>query len=438
MISRSSTEKEERSRSPVYHVVREKSAAMALSPAVAHASDERPRALIPWKVPGKPKIISKTLAVDSGRSLGPTVLAIFRYIHRLHTVDRAASARATHIPASGSPLASVEPRIGQSTPGGVSQQGNMNNDTTDSRSMPLRAHTEDGPTAFPQNALMSNDGHNASTLRTRQASGFRSSRGSRSRITAMGITPDGLFGLPESEDEFFGDSSVASFLKQIKESATKEPERGRSTINPVPSATFGTPSIPMPPVADNSLSVKAYDLPPRQLADYLLNFYFDKIHSLYPYVHKPNFLRAYRRLWTPDTETDTETISSGLGLGDAYVPPALFHCALNIIFALGCHFSKLDHTARQATAEEFFQRSQRLLNVMSLDKGDLALVQTLLLTSQYLQGGESPSRCWNIIGLACRIAQSLGMHSLKADRPRTPAQIQMRRRVWHGCVMLDL
>ncbi|RAK87631.1 hypothetical protein BO79DRAFT_288352 [Aspergillus costaricaensis CBS 115574] len=301
--------------------------------------------------------------------------------------------------------------------------------------MPLQARTEDDPTSFSQNAR--NDGHNASNLRTRQASGFRSSRGSQSRITAMGITPDGHFGLSESEDEFFGDSSVASFLKQIQDSATKEPEPGRSTY-PVPRATFGTPSISIPPVADNSLSVKAYDLPPRQLADYLLNFYFDKIHSLYPYVHKPNFLRAYRRLWTPDTETDTETISSGLGLGDAYVPPALFHCALNIIFALGCHFSKLDHSARQATAEEFFQRSQRLLNVMSLDKGDLALVQTLLLTSQYLQGGESPSRCWNIIGLACRIAQSLGMHSLKADRPRTPAQIQMRRRVWHGCVMLDL
>ncbi|PYH70511.1 fungal specific transcription factor domain-containing protein [Aspergillus vadensis CBS 113365] len=238
---------------------------------------------------------------------------------------------------------------------------------------------------------MSNDGHNASNLRTRQASGFRSSRGSQSRITAMGITPDGLSGLSESEDEFFGDSSVASFLKQIKESAIKETERGRSTTDPVPRATFGTQSIPIPPAADISLSVKAYDLPPRQLADYLSNLYFDKIHSLYPYVHKPNFLRAYRRLWTPDAETGTETISSGLGLGDACVPPALFHCALNIIFALGCHFSKLDHTARQATAEEFFQRSQRLLNVMSLDKGDLALVQTLLLTSQYLQGGDASS-----------------------------------------------
>ncbi|KAL3260882.1 hypothetical protein ABHI18_004222 [Aspergillus niger] len=285
---------------------------------------------------------------------------------------------------------------------------------------------------------MSNDENNAFSPRTRQASGFRNSRGSQSRITAMGITPDGLFGLSENEDEFFGDSSVASFLKQIKDSATKESERGSSTAYPIPRATSGTPSIAMPPVAENGPSVKAYDLPPRQLADYLLNLYFEKIHSLYPYVHKTSFLRTYGRLWMPLAETDAETILSGLGLGDACASLPLFHCALNIIFALGCHFSKLDQTAREATAEEFFQRSQRLLNMISLDKGDLALVQTLLLTSQYLQGGESPSRCWNIIGLACRIAQSLGMHSLKADRTRTPAQIQMRRRVWHGCVMLDL
>ncbi|GLA00464.1 hypothetical protein AnigIFM60653_009209 [Aspergillus niger] len=184
----------------------------------------------------------------------------------------------------------------------------------------------------------------------------------------MGITPDGLFGLSENEDEFFGDSSVASFLKQIKDSATKESERGSSTAYPIPRATSGTPSIAMPPVAENGPSVKAYDLPPRQLADYLLNLYFEKIHSLYPYVHKTSFLRTYGRLWMPLAETDAETILSGLGLGDACASLPLFHCALNIIFALGCHFSKLDQTAREATAEEFFQRSQRLLNMISLDK----------------------------------------------------------------------
>ncbi|GKZ88004.1 hypothetical protein AnigIFM59636_006964 [Aspergillus niger] len=215
---------------------------------------------------------------------------------------------------------------------------------------------------------MSNDENNAFSPKTRQASGFRNSRGSQSRITAMGITPDGLFGLSENEDEFFGDSSVASFLKQIKDSATKEPERGSSTTYPIPRATSGTTSIAMPPVAENGPSVKAYDLPPRQLADYLLNLYFEKIHSLYPYVHKTSFLRAYGRLWMPLAETDAETILSGLGLGDACVSLPLFHCALNIIFALGCHFSKLDQTAREATAEEFFQRSQRLLNMISLDK----------------------------------------------------------------------
>ncbi|RDH17397.1 hypothetical protein M747DRAFT_317233 [Aspergillus niger ATCC 13496] len=398
----------------------------------------RPCAPIPLEAQGKFGTISKTLLHIYWTYFEPTVVITARYIHRLHTVDRAASTRATHIPASGSPLASIGPKNGLRTPNGVSNRSELDKNTVGSQSMPLQALAEGDRTAIFPHSPMSNDENNAFSPKTRQASGFRNSRGSQSRITAMGITPDGLFGLSENEDEFFGDSSVASFLKQIKDSATKEPERGSSTTYPIPRATSGTTSIAMPPVAENGPSVKAYDLPPRQLADYLLNLYFEKIHSLYPYVHKTSFLRAYGRLWMPLAETDAETILSGLGLGDACVSLPLFHCALNIIFALGCHFSKLDQTAREATAEEFFQRSQRLLNMISLDKGDLALVQTLLLTSQYLQGGESPSRCWNIIGLACRIAQSLGMHSLKADRARTPAQIQMRRRVWHGCVMLDL
>lgn len=259
---------------------------------MAHVSDERPCAPIPLEAQGKFVTISKTLLHIYWTYFEPTVVVTARYIHRLHTVDRAASTRATHIPASGSPLASIGPKNGLRTPNGVSNRSELNSNTIGSQSMPLQALAEGDRTAIFPHSPMSNDGNNASSPRTRQASGLRNSRGSQSRITAMGITPDGLFGLSESEDEFFGGSSVASFLKQIKDSATKEPERGSSTTYPIPRATSGTTSIAMPPVAENGPSVKAYDLPPRQLADYLLNLYFKKIHSLYPYVHKTSFLRA--------------------------------------------------------------------------------------------------------------------------------------------------
>lgn len=198
----------------------------------------------------------------------------------------------------------------------------------------------------------------------------------------------------------------------------------------------------LPNIATRSFPVaptpKAVDLPPRELADYLLGCYYDKIHSLYPFFHQPAFARAYSALWAPGPTEDVDDFGKRIGLGDSSVPWPIFHAGLNIVLALGCQFSSLDRMTREATADAFFQRSQRFLNGISMDKGSLALVQTLLLMSSYLQGSESPARCWNTIGFACRMAQALGMHSLSSDRFRSAAEIQVRRRVWHGCIMLDL
>ncbi|RAH85749.1 hypothetical protein BO86DRAFT_436977 [Aspergillus japonicus CBS 114.51] len=215
------------------------------------------------------------------------------------------------------------------------------------------------------------------------------------------------------DDNFFGDSSIASFLRQIQDSAAAQ--------------SFSAAPTP-----------KAVDLPPRELADYLLDCYYEKIHTLYPFFHRPAFARAYSALWAPGPTTDANDFGKRIGLGDPSVPWPIFHAGLNIILALGCQFSSLDRMTREATADAFFQRSQRFLNGISMDKGSLALVQTLLLMSSYLQGSESPARCWNTIGFACRMAQALGMHSLSSDRFRSTAEIQVRRRVWHGCIMLDL
>ncbi|CAG8928326.1 unnamed protein product [Penicillium salamii] len=243
------------------------------------------------------------------------------------------------------------------------------------------------------------------------------------QLTAMGITPDRPSSAPDHRREFFGDSSIASFLKQI----------------PVPGLLHReTPggSAKLPNRETRNLS--SLDLPSRPLADHLMTSYFDKFHVLYPFIHKPSILRAYRNIWAHGTVTDQEIPPHRIGLGHPDVQTSIFLSALNIIMALGCQFARLDPTTCQVTSAELLQRSRKCLHDVGQDAGDLALVQTFLLTAFYLQGGQSPSKCWNIIGLACRMAQGLGMHSLKADDSRHPAEIQMRRRVWHGCIMLDL
>jgi hypothetical protein len=49
-----------------------------------------------------------------------------------------------------------------------------------------------------------------------------------------------------------------------------------------------------------------------------------------------------------------------------------------------------------------------------------------------------PSRCWNAVGMACRLAQGLGLHTESSRTSRPPLETEIRRRTWHGCVILDM
>jgi hypothetical protein len=82
-----------------------------------------------------------------------------------------------------------------------------------------------------------------------------------------------------------------------------------------------------------------------------------------------------------------------------------------------------------------------------LARGSIELVQTLLPMAQYLQSTEMSGLCWNTVGLAIRVVQSIGLH-LGPDDPThgyatgrkledDQVAMEMRRRVWGGCITLD-
>ena len=119
---------------------------------------------------------------------------------------------------------------------------------------------------------------------------------------------------------------------------------------------------------------------------------------------------------------------------------AVFHCALNAIFALGCQLAgtEISIQNRELLSQTFFLRSKALLHVDILDHGGIAIVQTLLIVAQYLQSTSFPSRCWTGLGLACRIGRGLGLHVEERHKQREPHNFEIRRRVWYGCVTLDM
>jgi hypothetical protein len=67
----------------------------------------------------------------------------------------------------------------------------------------------------------------------------------------------------------------------------------------------------------------------------------------------------------------------------------------------------------------------------------VAHVQTLLLFAQCIPSTLFPSACWNVIGLACRTAQGIGLHVERSPAHRSPRELEVRRRVWYACMIMD-
>jgi hypothetical protein len=191
--------------------------------------------------------------------------------------------------------------------------------------------------------------------------------------------------------------------------------------------------------------------------------YWDRVHCLYPFVHQTSFTTAYNRIWNASPPNDpadghlspsasataaTETRARArVGLGGPECPTSVFYSALNAIFALSVQFSDVRSPSERATlSETFFRRAKQVLRIDIVDEGNLALIQTLLIMAQYLQSTRYPNHCWNVVGLAVRMAQGLGLcvdsdgnGDEEASTEKEPfLEVQMRRRTWYGCVTLDL
>lgn len=255
-------------------------------------------------------------------------------------------------------------------------------------------------------------------------------------VDAMG--GDANLEAPDEGQTFYGSSSAHGFTRQmygiIPQNNANSPHSGPAET---PSSNQHFPTSTSPYVATENFS-----LLPRELSDRLMRLYWDRVHVLYPFLHKPSFSQAYEDLWRPVSEHHPRN-GTGLGLGDSKESgpsSVIFHCALNAVLALGLQFSDLPLDEKERLSATCLSKSKDLLRLDLFDNGDIALVQTLLLLTQYFQSTNWPNKCWTTIGLACRLAQGLGLHIEEngVDQQISFEAREIRRRVWHGCVTLDI
>lgn len=223
-------------------------------------------------------------------------------------------------------------------------------------------------------------------------------------------------------------SSVTALFRSISD----EPAKTRDVSHPrhIPqwrptNSHRHTSFVAEPERLSRSFSV-APVLPRRRDADSYVHCYWDNIHPLYPLLHKPTFMRAYDKLWTTDDEDEQSSFDQ-----------TLFMATVNMVFALGSHFSHtVDKEHKAATSNDFYQRARNSFCYDILDSASSAMVQYLLLTVIYLHSTALVNRSHNLLGLAVRAAQTIGLHEASIVETSQLTE-EMRRRIWYACVALD-
>ncbi|CAO0793285.1 unnamed protein product [Mucor circinelloides] len=242
---------------------------------------------------------------------------------------------------------------------------------------------------------------------------------------------------------YFGSSSAGRFMRQLhdvidKKTASAYPSNGSNHSQGSPNSMSSTHRSNSVQQSQRRFSttdlLSDIVLPPRKVADGLLESYWVYVHTLYPFLHKPSFLKTYSLLWD-QSSTTSNSVDAPYDLYESENEP-LFQCTLNLVFALGCQLSPdTNENEREVASDVFFQRSKKLLHFDILEAGSIKVVQALLLMGQYLQCTKLPGRCWIVVGLAIRVAQGIGLHLERKSENQLDREL--RRRLWGGCIVLD-
>ncbi|KAI6783863.1 Lactose regulatory protein-like protein [Emericellopsis cladophorae] len=152
-----------------------------------------------------------------------------------------------------------------------------------------------------------------------------------------------------------------------------------------------------------------------------IDFYFDHIHAITPFIDEEEFRQEFSR--------GTRQDASWQGL-------------VNMVFVLGSIASGSD-----SLHEGYYRQARSFIGLESLGAGNLESLQALcLLGGYYLHYRNSPNMAYSVLGAAHRVAIALGLH--REPRRRLNFQtmeeaawhqrkVETRRRTWWSLFCLD-
>lgn len=174
-------------------------------------------------------------------------------------------------------------------------------------------------------------------------------------------------------------------------------------------------------VSPHKVSEIAQELPPKDICDSLVQYYFTYInYTRYP-IHEPDFRSAYqsiRQQWPRVQASDIRFL------------PLLF-----VVLATSVRLApeKLagDARERKLTSLRYYWSARRSMLIAAAVQTDcVELVLAQILSARFLIFERRITECWSQLGAAVKTAQALSLHRDPTKTKMTPFQIEYHRRIW--------
>ncbi|KAH7399199.1 fungal-specific transcription factor domain-containing protein [Phaeosphaeria sp. MPI-PUGE-AT-0046c] len=221
---------------------------------------------------------------------------------------------------------------------------------------------------------------------------------------------DGMASLTVDENEagYLGVASGAAMLRLLLPDAQPQHHAFQKAVDAGPTA-LDNGHWPQTPLWD-TLNLGAVNL------DTAISGYFSLYHISYPLVEEHIFRAQY-----------AQVIPRPGGRS--------WHALAFIIAAIG-HFTT--STTPSDIDRRLFMAAKSNISIESLETGNITLVQTLTLMSNYLQKRNKPNSSYNYLGLALHMAIGLGLHKEFRDWDISPLNMEIRRRVWWSIFVFNI
>ncbi|KAF8462931.1 fungal-specific transcription factor domain-containing protein [Kalaharituber pfeilii] len=187
--------------------------------------------------------------------------------------------------------------------------------------------------------------------------------------------------------------------------------------------------------AEHKILVSA--LPSKSQCDALCKSYFHGVHPLMPMLHAPTFIAHYRAFWA-DHQQRAER-------GFAVTEDTPYVVLLSAVLFAGAISSSseevsslFDGRPKSSIIAQLLSTANLALEIFQFPKvATYKSLMAFLIIRSCLLGDEEPLMSSNMVSMAMRIAQSMGLHRDGGHYGLSEVECEVRRRIWWHILYLD-